>query len=368
MIDLLACPLCGGGLSPAGNALACGCGRWPVVDGIPVLHRWARDTSPSLGDLLARFRPAAATLPAKLLRRLFPAAASLERAARRPGATFLELLADFGRTRDLDYFRYRFSDLVYLGSAALLTPLEKGPALDLGCGAGHLARALGKRIGAADVVGLDASFPLVWLAKRFLEPQASFVCADGAARLPFRDGAFEAAVCADVFSYLPDRSTAARELLRVARGPLLLSHLADPGFGSRSTHPPLSPEAYLELLKSRSPRIYRGRDLLDAFLARRVLDLSTPGGGPSDVLALTAGVAPRVYEGADHMLGGGSINPIYEVREEGDVLRLARRGPGPMPDRLTVTKAQVAARDPALVRDLILVDLPPRYAPAVDVQ
>ncbi len=360
MLDLLACPLCRGDLAPAGGGLACACGRWPIVDGIPVFHRWALGAAPSLGETLARFRPAAATLAQKILRRLIPGAAALERAARRPGATFLELAAELGRTSDLDYFRYRFSDTSYLSSAALLTPLREGPALDLGCGAGHLTRALGKR--AAPVAGLDVSFPLLWLAKRFVAPGAFFVCADGGARLPFRDGAFAAAFCADAFNYLPDRATAARELLRVTRGPLLLSRLADPGFAGRGTQPPLTPSAYLELFRPRAPRLYRDRDLLDAFLSRRVLDLSTPGGGPEDVLTLAAGVEPRVYDGADSFLDGGAINPIYDVREEGEVLHLTRRAPSPLPERLTVTKAQVAARDPELVRSLVLLDLPDGYA------
>lgn len=361
MIDRLACPLCGGGLAPAGAALACGCGRWPVVDGIPVLHRWALGTSPGLGALLARFRPPAATLGEKIARRLVPAAGRLERAVRRPGATFLGLLAEIGRETDLDYFRYRFSDASYLSSAALLTPLAKGPVLDLGCGAGHLARALGKRVGEAQVVGLDASFPLVWLARRFVAPGASFVCADGAARLPFRDGAFEAAYCADAFNYLPDRAGAARELARVARGPLLLPRLADPGFAGRGAQAPLPPEDYRRLFEGRAPRLYRDRDLLEAFLARGVLDLSAPGGGPSDVLTLAAGVEPRVFEGADFFLGGGAINPLYAVREEGDVLHLSRRAPGSVPERLTITRAQVAAADPALVRARVLIDLPRGY-------
>ena len=368
MIDLLACPGCGGGLAPAGNGLACGCGRWPVVDGIPVLHRWARGTSPSLGDLLARFRPPARTLTEKLARRLLPAAGKLERAARRPDATFLGLLAAFGRETDLDYFRYRFSDTSYLSSAALLTPLSRGPALDLGCGAGHLSRVLGRRVGEAKVVGLDASFPLVWLAKRFVAPQATFLCADGAARLPFRDGAFEAAFCADAFNYLPDREGAARELRRVARGPLLLSRLADPGFAARGGQPPLPPEAYVRFFDGRSPRLYRDRDLLDAFLARGVLDLSAPAGGPADVLSLAAGVEPRVYEGAGDFLRGGAINPLYDVREDGDRLHLSRRAPGEVPERLTITRAQVAAADPELVRARILLDLPPGYGGAADVQ
>src|SRR5690348_446736 len=135
MPELLACPLCAGPLQSEGARLRCGCGTWPVVEEIPVLLSWARNRSPSAGELLARHRPPAEGLAGRILRHLLPAAGVLEKSVSRRDATFLELAAELGRTRDLDYFRYRFSDLSYLATAALLTPLTRGPLLDLGCGA-----------------------------------------------------------------------------------------------------------------------------------------------------------------------------------------------------------------------------------------
>ena len=73
-------------------------------------------------------------------------------------ATFLDLAAALGRTADLNYFRYRFSDPTYLATAALLTPLARGPLLDLGCGAGHGIHALLRRLPRSVVAGLDANF------------------------------------------------------------------------------------------------------------------------------------------------------------------------------------------------------------------
>ena len=55
--------------------------------------------------------------------------------------------------------------------------------------------------------GLDLNFTLLYLARRFVAPTALYVCADASGRLPFRDGAFEASLCADTFKYLADRST-----------------------------------------------------------------------------------------------------------------------------------------------------------------
>jgi hypothetical protein len=92
-----------------------------------------------------------------------------------------------------------------------------------------------------------------------------------------------------------------------------------------------------------------------------------------DALSLTVGVEPKVYPGADYFVTGSMLNPIYEVREQGDLLALRRRFlsdkysetyrkyEGCFPESLTVTKEQVAERDPDLVRKFVLLDLPPNY-------
>jgi SAM-dependent methyltransferase len=370
MIETLACPLCASPLRPEDAVLACPCSRWPVVDGIPVFRPWARNRTPPLERVLAEHRPPPPGLLARLLRRLFPP--SVEAPA---DSSFLELAAALGRRNDLDYFRHRFSDLSYLSSCAFLTPLDTGPVLDLACGAGHLTRALGRRVPAGRIVGLDVHFTLLYLAKRFLSPASLFVCADASARLPFKDGAFHGAFCADAFNYLPDRAGTARELLRVARGPLLLPRLADPAYRGPGCQPPLQAAGYRALFPGRAPALHLDRAILEGFLATRTLDLSTPAESGSEVLSLAAGVEARVYAGADYFVAPGtSINPIYEVHADGEQLHLRRRdlpGRSPeayrryeawLPGSLTITKAQAAAGDPELVRRFVLIDLPPRYA------
>jgi len=356
MPEILACPVCAGPLRNEGDRLRCGCASWPVVAGIPVLLPWARNQSLTTGDLLSRFRPPAAGWVDKVLRRLFPGAEALERAASRRDATFLELAAELGRTKDLDYFRYRFSDLSYIATAALLTPLARGPVLDLGCGAGHGSHAILRRLPRSVVAGLDANFALLYLAKRFLAPSALFVCADASSRLPFLDGAFEAALSADTFQYLPDGAATLRELLRVSRGPLLLSHFRGP----------LDARSCLELLRERTPRMHGEEAILEAFFSRRELDLTGSAPERADVVTITAGVEARTYPGADYFVSGSVLDPIYEVREEGDTLHLRRRlRPDRfetwLPESLTVTREQIAARDPDLVRRFVLLDLPPNY-------
>jgi len=373
MPDLFACPACRGPLTREPDALRCGCAAYPVVEGIPILTDWAKNRSFRLEEVLARHLPPVDGLAAKIARRLFPPTGKIIDAVADREATFLDLAGRLGRTSDLDYFRYRFSDLSYLSTAALLTPLTHGPVLDLGCGAGHLSSALSKRIPRGMIVGLDFNFTLVYLAKRFVAPSALFVCADASARLPFRDGAFEAALCSDTFNYLPDRAGAAQELMRTVRGPLLLSRLADPSFRARGGQAPLEPAAYLSMFAARSPRLHRDRDLLDAFLKRRALELTGSTVSTSDVITLTAGVEPKVWPGADYFVTGTELNPIYDVQEEGDALRLKRKFISDryaevyraydefLPESLTVTREQIASGDPELVRKFVLLDLPHNY-------
>ena len=373
MPELLACPLCAGSLRNDAGRLRCGCGSWPVVAEIPILLPWARNRSLTTAEVLARFRPPAEGFADKVLRRLFPGIGAIERAISRRDATFLELAAELGRTNDLDYFRYRFSDLSYLATAAMLTPLTRGPVLDLGCGAGHGIHAIFRRIPRSMAVGVDANFRLLYLAKRFVAPAGLFVCADAAARLPFLDGVFEAALSSDVFQFLPDGTATAKELLRVTRGPILLSHFHRPPARGDGAGAALDAQGCLKVFAERSPRLHDEDALLKEFLARRILDLSRPAPEGDDVVAVTAGIEPKVYSGADYFVSGSTLNPLYEVREDGEELHLRRRFQSErhtesyrkveawLPESLTVTREQVASADPELVRKFVLLDLPPNY-------
>ena len=364
MPELLACPDCAGPLKNEGPVLRCSCAAWPVVGDIPLLVPWARNRTFSVEAVLARHRAPAGSLLDKLLRRVVSGEGPILRAISDRDATFLDLAAVLGRVADLDYFRYRFSDRSFITSAALLTPITRGPILDLGCGAGHLIRALSRRPARALVVGLDLNFSLLYLAKRFLAPGALLVCADASLRLPFLDHAFESAVSADAFKYITDRPKAASELLRVTRGPLVIAHFTSPSFRAAACR---------ELFAARSPRVYRDEALFGSFLERRELDLTRPDATDEDTASLTAGVDPRVYPGADYFQTGSQINPIYEVREDGDRLQLRRRplsenyasvsvgAEGYLPETLTIRREQVAASDPDLVRSFVLLDLPPNY-------
>jgi SAM-dependent methyltransferase len=341
-----------------------------VVEGIPIITGWARNRTFTIEQVLARHLPPPQGLVGKLLRRLLPQTGRIRSALADRDATFIDLAADLGRVADLDYFRYRFSDLSYLASAALLTPLSKGPVLDLGCGAGHLLRALAARIPKGLIVGVDLNFNLLYLARRFLAPQALLVCADASLPLPFVDAAFEASVCADVFQYLPDPALSASELLRITRGPILLSHLWTPSSQSPGGFPP---EQYRAFFSSRKAALHDERRLIEHFLRTRSLDLTPADVVPGEALSMTIGVKEELHPGADYFVSGSVLNPIYEIEERGESLQLRRRFISDkysrtynkyeecFPESLTVTKEQIAERDPKLVGQFVLLDLPPNY-------
>src|SRR4051812_13272329 len=85
---------------------------------------------------------------------------------------------------------------------------------DLGCGTGLVARVLRERLGgAANITGLDASAPMLEMA-RSISPQIDFHEGNAMA-LPFADDSFELVLCQEMLQFVPDRAGALREVRRV---------------------------------------------------------------------------------------------------------------------------------------------------------
>jgi ubiquinone/menaquinone biosynthesis C-methylase UbiE len=103
--------------------------------------------------------------------------------------------------------------------------------LDLGCGPG---RGTGQVAAAgARAVGCDLSAGMLQNARAAVAG-AAFARGD-AVRLPFRAGAFDAAICTTSFHHYPDGRAALRELRRVLRsgGRLVLADTSGERLGSR---------------------------------------------------------------------------------------------------------------------------------------
>lgn len=98
---------------------------------------------------------------------------------------------------------------------SLVPALAAGPRLDLACGAGRFGDLLA---GAGPVTGLDAS-PAMLREATATGAYARLLCGD-AFRLPFRDGAFAAAICIRLLQHFAadERRRVLSELRRVVRG------------------------------------------------------------------------------------------------------------------------------------------------------
>ena len=87
--------------------------------------------------------------------------------------------------------------------------------LDAGCGPGLYAEELVRR--GADLVAVDASEPMVELARARLGDRAQVLQADLSEPLPFADATFDLIVCALVIHHLDDREACLREFFRVLK-------------------------------------------------------------------------------------------------------------------------------------------------------
>lgn len=142
-------------------------------------------------------------------------------------------------SRQLDLIRERFTesagsfgDYVLAGrgseaeklaalATAGATDVSRWHALDVACGPGTFARALATRV--RFVVGFDLTPALLLRAQKAVgeasaaaQSSSAFVCGDGN-HMPFRDGAFDLAVCGFSIHHMLHAERVIRELARIVR-------------------------------------------------------------------------------------------------------------------------------------------------------
>jgi SAM-dependent methyltransferase len=289
------------------------------------------------------------------------------RAAARAG-TLREAMRLLGYGRVGDYFAYRWSDPTFLSGLALLDAHGGGArsAFELGCGIGHLLRELHLR--GARVAGADVVFSKLWLAKRFVVPEADLVCLDASQPLPLADGEVDLALCHDALHYLPDPAHAVGELRRVART-VLLGHVHNAAVPNHSPGHAVSvkgterllPGATLHddaeltaaLLEARAPRPAAAHEL-----ARSPAVALALGGEPADgAFALPPeGAELRVNPLVD---GEGVRWPSARYEEEYAALSPHLTAPFALP--AGPLRAGAGPEVDALARRRILLDLPPAW-------
>lgn len=230
---------------------------------------------------------------------------------------------DYSGAENVNYFTFRFGQprhLAALGLASLLHHTT-GPILDLACGMGHLTHYFAHAFVARPVFGVDRDFVRLYIARRYIAPTATFVCAPADQALPFRAGSLGGIFCSDAFHYFLNRAACVREGFRLLApdGVLVLSR-----FGNREVTPnegyELSPEGYERLFVDR-PHVLLGEEaLIGRYLLRLGPDLraaSPTALSGEKWLSLVA--APNLkglqsetpFDVWPHAAGRLQVNPIY---------------------------------------------------------
>jgi SAM-dependent methyltransferase len=170
-----------------------------------------------------------------------------------------------------EYFAFRFAQPRYLGAVSLATllPSSGRPTLDLACGFGHLLHYLTSTHPGRLFIGADRNFFQLYAAKRWIAPDAEFICADADQRLPFVSGSFGGVLCSDAFHYFPRKTQCVAELRRVVeeRGVFVVARAGNARVEWKEGFE-LPPEGYRDLFSGLPFRIVSERALVRAYRTR----------------------------------------------------------------------------------------------------
>ncbi len=90
--------------------------------------------------------------------------------------------------------------------------------IDVGCGPGHVAELLARKIPGGEVVGVDLSDVLIGIAKQKREPLNNLQFKLGTALdLKYPEGNFDAAISVNSIKAWPDRQAGVKEMTRTVR-------------------------------------------------------------------------------------------------------------------------------------------------------
>ncbi len=167
-----------------------------------------------------------------------------------------------------DYFAYRWSDPTFLSGLNLLEnhlPPSARKVFELACGIGHYLREMNLR--GIEATGADVVFSKLWLARKFVAPNAKLVCLDANYNLPFAEKTFDAAFCHDAFYFLPKKIHVAAELERVVSKAILIGHAHNADAENFSSGAAVSVDEYAALFKAAT--IYDDAELTNSLIENR---------------------------------------------------------------------------------------------------
>lgn len=89
--------------------------------------------------------------------------------------------------------------------------------LDVGCGTGVLSRAILERADPAQLTGIDASSAILDYARKQVSDERGVFLTGDARQLPVEDAGCDTAVAGLVLNFIPDKTTALREMRRAVK-------------------------------------------------------------------------------------------------------------------------------------------------------
>ena len=380
-------PVTGAALHRVGpHVLAAGDERWPVLDDIAFLRADRRALADAALALIDAGDPQRAC--ALLLTDQDPFAPdppptvddNLRLIADEAGLSFRDAMTRLRLGRVADYFAHRWSDPTFLSGLVLATAFERGPVLELCCGAGHFLPELA-RLGLRPI-GADLVFAKLWLCRHFVCPDATLLCFDAQRAWPVSPDDVAGVFCHDAFYFLPDKAAVAaqargRVVAAQPRGRVVaaqprerivaIGHAHNALAANHSAGLPLTPDAYVALFGG-DAAVFDDRALTASFVSREAPDAVSPALlANADAISFLSPAGARLHpERLDRAPGAAlRLNPLYRPEPGSARARIAWPSPRYEAEYAPLATYPAcwdgAAPDEAAVRRRVYLELPPRW-------
>ena len=292
------------------------------------------------------------------------------------------------------YFEHRFSSQTFWSIYPFISLLKKKRKriLEVCCGAGHVSFVISKYVNPDELICVDGSFRSLYLAKKYFS-NAEFINIDANYQLPFKDDIFSSVLMMDAFHYVDARALLAKEFERVLNkeGMLLLLHHHNALVDNVAAGKPLSPQTWVGLFDINVMALPE-KSIVEDFVLRDKLDLSKNYSEEeldrADAILMIGGADSDCFEGLwkdiveikENLI----INPIYNMKEEGEKILLEREFPSEffrkeypltekyLPERCEIDKRYVNGRSVCvsdeneheiedLMREFVIINVPRNY-------
>lgn len=380
LLNNLRCPCCGVAFDVTlelvkshdgliDGVLGCDCYEYPVVQGIPVLRqmspvsstqniaverllqgdssgalRWLLEAGSAPGVPVSMQNHSKIAGTTKFIRKLgnlfhqrIPLSGEIDILQIENFESILRVIRPSGYA---DYLFHRFANPSFLAAIPALIVLgytcqrePQGPLLELLCGTGHSSAVMSILFPEIEVVMTDVDFVNLFIASRFMVPQAITLCIDVELPLPFTDGSFKGLYCLDGLHYVRSKVALLSEVDRVVNqeGAWVFAHMHNANCVNPAPGVPLSPKGYAERFAFGGQRILPEAEVIREFQDSGSLDLTEQI--PDDALNVSDAITLVGYRSeslwssqvrlddklcqAAHLF---AINPLYRLERVADGL------------------------------------------------